>query len=727
MTVRLPLFLILLVFAACLRSPLQVADAPDAALAAADSTALKDPHSRYDAALELAEAGNAVAAIDSLSELFQDLHRNTATEDSTDLAELRLSVSRSMFRLVQGAPVDSSDAEGIHSLRYTLEQLPDSLREEDRLDSLLGMSLEADSLLGTEVESLLESVADDTTYRYPGIPDLEHRSVDQMVEYFTSGKGARYYHIWMERYAKIGPYIRGILREEGLPEDLVFLAMIESGLKLNARSRVSASGPWQFMAGTARVFKLRVDYWMDERLDLELSTRAACRYLRSLHDSYGDWYLAFAAYNWGPGRVNRAIKRNNGRKDYWTLPRMPRETRNYVPTFLAARRVFLSSWSGELPVEEAWTPWVAVELPGALNVDRLSQMLQLEEEEFRSRNQHLLRFCSAPDGGYVYVPPDMAEEFGRSIAELPETAYQDWKNYKVRRGDTLSEIASSYGVGLSEMLRVNKLKRRSIIRPGQTLLIPVPKGQSARSPQVLEADASNRPVHRVKQGENLDLIARAYGTSVRQLMDWNLIRNPNRIYAGQRLVVGSASSSAAASDVRGSGQHVTVRKGDTAGAIAQRHGVGLSALIELNKLGRRAVIRPGQRLQLPAGTDSSPAGPPVESSTATDAKVLQEHYVVRSGDTAGGIAARHGMSLSELKRLNQLDNDGHIVIGQRLLVDSRADQPGRITHVVQTGDTLWELARHYKVSVKELREWNSLRSNQIYPGLRLVIYVTEEG
>ncbi len=653
-----------LLFAACLQVPLrhpaQQDPASDPLLQVAeDSLQERDPLLLYADALELERDGEADSALNLLSQAFQQLI-STRPEDSLDAQEaqeLRVDIARDMLRLSQGLPPDSSEAEGIHSLRFELDQLADSSVAADELDSLIEIAIEPDSLLGREVEELLDMVAEDSLSAYPGIPDADRKEVDQMVDYFTSGKGRGYYEIWMERYALIGPTIRGYLREEGLPEDLVFLAMIESGLKMNARSRVSATGPWQFMAGTARVFKLRVDYWMDERLDLELATRAASRYLRSLYDQYGDWYLAFAAYNWGPGRVNRAIKRNKGKKDYWTLPRMPRETRNYVPTYLAARRVF-DEFRDLLPGEEAWQPWIAVDVPGALNVDRLADMLQLEEDEFRSRNPHILRFCTPPDGAHVYAPADMADAFAAKIADLPATAYQDWKRYKIKRGDTLSQIAAGYGVSLRELLRANKLSSRSIIRPGQHLLIPVPKGAELASGGAAKVDEDGRPVHRVRKGENLEGIARSYSIGIQELMAWNHIKNKNRIYAGQRLVL---------------------------------------------------------------------AGPDANKLAMTNAKLPEDHYVVRSGDVAGLVARRHGLSLEELIELNGLDARATIYPGQKLKLRSGAGTTRSINHVVQRGDTLWDLSRRYKVSIDDLRRWNSLSGNGIQPGSTLVIYLSEEG
>lgn len=652
-----------------LRSPLAPASDSDGA-AAEHLSALEH---RLQQADSLEAAGQDEAALDACTRLFLDLDEAELPSESDAVDRMRLDTARRMARLLAGSVPDSSETDGIHSLAFTLEQLSDSSADDSTLDAwVLGEDL-GESFAEESADSLLEELeplaSDTLSTPLPGIPDAEQASVDRMVEYFTAGRGRKYYGIWLERWPQVAPTIRRVLREEGLPDDLVFLAMIESGFRLEAKSRAKAVGPWQFMSGTAKVFGLKVDYWTDERLDLEASTRAAGRFLRSLHERYGDWYLAMAAYNWGPGRVDRALRR--GGTEYWNLPRMPRETRNYVPTYLAARRVFrdLEAHGFALEPDRAEERLERVEIPGALNWDRLAGLAGLPEARLRELNPHVTRFCTAPDGCAIRVPAEAADALSKGLATLPASAFQEWARHSVRRGDTLGGIASRYGVSLRELLKANGLSSRSIIRPGQTVLVPRPSGGGGGGGDWAEAAPVSRgdgtPVHRVRRGEALERIAREHGVSVGDLVRWNGLERPDRIRAGQELVLAD-----------------------------------------------------------PVAPVASTSASRTPRSAAVDGEAW--HVVVR-GETAGGIATRYGTSLSELQRLNGLDGRARIYPGQRLRLPGDARGAARVVHVVGAGDTLWDLARHYNVSITDIRRWNNLRDNRIRAGAQLVIYLSEEG
>lgn len=656
-----------------LRSPLAPADPSSAGEPVSIEDSLRTLDQRLESADALETAGRGGDALQAYTQLFLDLDETQLPDGEAELDRLRLATARRMARLLAESGPDSSDADGIHSLAFTLEQLADSASNDSTLNAwVLDGPFEEeapDSLLED-----LESLALDTLATpMPGIPDADKAAVDRMVEYFVEGRGRKYYAIWLERWPVVAPTILRVLREEGMPEDLVFLAMIESGLRTEAKSRAKALGPWQFMSGTAKVFGLKVDYWTDERLDLEASTRAACRFLRGLHDSYGDWYLAMAAYNWGPGRVNRALKR--GGTDYWNLPRMPRETRNYVPTYLAARRVFqrLEEHGFALAAERPEPDLALVDVPGALNWDRLADLAGLPEASLRELNPHVRRFCTSPSGCRIRVPAERAPALVDGIAALPTSAFQDWTRHSVRRGDTLGGIASRYGVSLRELLKANGLSSRSIIHPGQAVLVPRPSAGGgvdwAEDEPARGGHSNGETVHRVRRGEALETIARRYGLRVSDLARWNGLDRPDRIRIGQelRLADPKAPSAPTASGRRAeqagltasSGWH-TVRKGETAGGIASRYGTDLRTLRSLNDLDGRARIYPGQRLRIPGGA-------------------------------------------------------------------AQASAEARLVHTVGAGDTLWDLARQYKVSITDIRRWNNLRGNQIRAGTQLVIYLSEEG
>jgi membrane-bound lytic murein transglycosylase D len=619
---------------------------------------------RFAEARRLEAGGDSSAALQAYTQLFLELDELSGAMDEGSLDDLRLASARQLARLLAVAGPDSSAAEGIHSLSYTLEQFADSGAVDEGLDAW--MQAEADEDRDSLLVELEPLAAEDLGHlQLPGIPEVDKASVDRMVDYFTTGRGRKFYGIWLERWPRVAPTIRRVLREEGMPEDLIFLSMIESGFRIEARSRARAVGPWQFIAGTAKLFGLRVDYWADERYDLEASTRAACRFLRSLHERYDDWFLAFAAYNWGPGRIDRAIRR--GETDYWSVSRMPRETRNYVPTYLAARRVFEQLEAhGFPPVEEpAELRLARVDVPGALDWERLAGLAGLEESRLRELNPHVLRFCTPPEGGWIRVPFARASALEDGIAALPASAYRDWAQHTVRKGDTLGGIASRYGVSLSEVLRANSLSSRSIIRPGQSIVIPRPAAagsvaQSSGEPPTRRADGT--AVHRVRRGETLESIGRRHDLSIAELSRWNRLASADHIRIGQELVLADPQAAAPArapaqeSAPTVGGLH-EVRPGDSPARIAQRHGVDLDHLLALNGLDRRSTIHPGQTLRLPTGTA----------------------------------------------------------------------EPARVLHTVSAGDTLWDLARHYKVSVPDIRRWNNLNGNTIRAGTQLVIYLAEEG
>ena len=713
-----------------------------------DSLQFEQFTQRYLEARAQMEQDSLALAAEQLRNLFQDLSDSLYSEGAHPrLDSLRRVVAGDLVRLLPEAPMDSSSG-GIHSLDFTIAQFADSLAGNTLMAVLLEQEEQfADTSLLQELEEMeLKAEQDPLHPMLPGIPEAEHRRVSQMIDYFTTGKGRRYYKIWLERYPEVAPTIKRVLHEQGMPEDLIFLSMIESGFRTTARSRVRATGPWQFMAGTARVFDLRVDYWIDERVHLELATEAAARFLRSLYLRYDDWYLALAAYNWGPGRVDRGIRRAGGRKDYWTLPRMPAETRNYIPTFLAARHVFQHREEYGFSLQESQTnapEMEAVWIKGALNLEQLAEMLGVRESELKAWNPQLMRFCTPPEGGNLYLPVERVASFKEELAELPDSAYQDWVRHKVQRGNTLSGIAARYRVPLSAVLRANKLSSRSVIRPGQMILVPLAPGTTPRAAQgPVKVRPDGVPCYTVQSGDALSLIAQRHKLSVRNLKRWNDLSS-SRIYPGQILMLAdpektasNSSSSLATQTPRpdNAASH-TVRRGENPSSIAAHYGMQVPTLLSWNGLNSRDSIFPGQRLWV-RDTNSTRAD---ASAETTDA-----YYTVRRGDNLSLIAEQHGMGLSELRNLNGLASNV-IQPGQRLKVhvetpqasasDAVGPQPQteqaaaerpETNYTVRRGDNLSTIASRYGMELAELRRLNELQGNRIHPGQKLRVHAREQ-
>jgi membrane-bound lytic murein transglycosylase D len=256
---------------------------------------------------------------------------------------------------------------------------------------------------GGEPLGLISEAAAATTARWD-IPVVQNEAVDHFVALFT-GRRSEVMADYLKRSGRYEGMIRSKLRKAGMPEDLVYLSMIESGFNPNARSRVNAVGLWQFMAPTARGYGLRVDDYVDERRDPEKSTDAALRYLRDLHDQLGSWYLAAAAYNGGDGRVSRALAAETGRRkgeseeDFWRIRhRLPRETREYVPLMLAAALVGKQPEKYGLGEVERWMPLRAdtVSVPGGTELETVAQAAGVDEHEVTRLNPHLVRKMTPP-------------------------------------------------------------------------------------------------------------------------------------------------------------------------------------------------------------------------------------------------------------------------------------------------------------------------------------------
>jgi len=371
---------------------------------------------------------------------------------------------------------------------------------------------------------------------------VQHSKVDRWVDYFT-GRGRRHFQVWLDRKAEVDSLLSAILVEEGLPTDLVFLAMIESGLSTRAVSSASAVGPWQFMRATARHYGLTIDWWVDERRDLEKSTRAAAAYLRDLYDEFGDWALVLAAYNSGEGRVRRQL-RLNGHDNYWDY-RLPRQTVEYVPKFIAAARIGRDPELFGFEVTSP-APLSFEELPvdDATDLGLVAHCAGAEESEVVSLNPALLRRATPPGVKQyvVRVPSGTAAAAAAELRKVPASKRLTWRKHEVQRGETLSHIAARWGTSVRAVQQANSLGRSTLIHPGDQLLIPMPRDLSdearkraERAGRYVPPQGYERVTYRVRKGDTLGAIARRLGVSITHLKQVNGIKNPRRLQIGQTI------------------------------------------------------------------------------------------------------------------------------------------------------------------------------------------------
>jgi membrane-bound lytic murein transglycosylase D len=323
------------------------------------------------------------------------------------------------------------------------------------------------------------------------IPVVRNESVQRFVDLFEQKQPDRM-ALYLKRSGRYEGMIRTKLRERGMPEDLIYLSMIESGFNPNARSKAQAVGLWQFMAPTARMYGLRVDSHVDERRDPEKSTDAALRYLKDLYNQFGSWNLAAAAYNTGGNRVARIMKEETGtvrgmESDFWRIrARLPSETREYVPLIFAAaligkepEKYGLGSVERLLPL-----PVERVEVPGGTPLEVVANSIGLGVSELKELNPHLITGATPPGSSYpVRIPEGQADVFARNfeaaraaraaavpvrVAASPSAA----RTHRVSRGESLSTIARRHGVTVAALQRANSLGSRTVIQPGQVLRIP---------------------------------------------------------------------------------------------------------------------------------------------------------------------------------------------------------------------------------------------------------------
>jgi membrane-bound lytic murein transglycosylase D len=436
------------------------------------------------------------------------------------------------------------------------------------------------------------------------------------LEYYQKGRGRNSMELGLERMGRFQPMIERIMKEEGVPLDLIYLCQAESAFEPRALSRAKAKGMWQFISSRGKEYGLRQSWWLDERSDPEKSTRAAARHLKDLYQEFGDWYLAMAAYNSGPFRVQRALTRT-GADNFWTLAEkkaLPRETINYVPNILALTII------GKNPTKYGFnvTPAAPIDtervgVDKATDLRVIAEAINLPVDELRALNTHVLRWTTPPDDPdfQLILPKGYAEKFNEQIPTLPESKRVLFREHIVRKGDTLGSIAKRYSSSTTQLAQANSLGKKPVLKVGQTLIIPIsgvtppprlsasnsrPDTKTATTIATSVAVNTAKAVwYTVRAGDTLTKIADRFNTTVDKLKAWNRLKS-SQLAVGKRLVVSQPSTQAAAPATTKVIHQV--RQGETLDRIATTYKTSVDAIISWNESEDLSVIHPGDRITI---------------------------------------------------------------------------------------------------------------------------------
>ena len=433
------------------------------------------------------------------------------------------------------------------------------------------------------------------------------------INYFsTRGRGT------LERaLARSGRYeemIRGILKEEGVPQDLIYLAQAESGFHPLALSRVGARGMWQFMGSRAKGYGLERNWWVDDRQDPEKATRAAARHLKDLYNQFGDWYLAMAAYNSGPGTVQSAVKRT-GYADFWQLYKrnvLPKETRNYVPIIIAVTIMAKNpqQYGLEDVVADKPEPYDTVKIDYPVDLRLVAECVDASASTLQELNPSLLRLTTPKSEEFeLHLPAGSKDRYLTAIRAIPPDMRVWWRYHSVAPGDTLASVAKAYHSNRKAIAEANGLGEDDKLTPESKLIIPVAPGKHS-SGEGEAAYARHVTRYKVRRGDTVQSVADNFGVPPAMVRRWNHLKGDS--LGGRRVLYvrlpvtpnfdekrppevskSKSKKTLHAADHKGAVRH-KVEPGETLYSIAKSHNTTVTALREQN--GNLATLKPGMIL-----------------------------------------------------------------------------------------------------------------------------------
>ena len=495
------------------------------------------------------------------------------------------------------------------------------------------------------------------------IPIVRNDRVSSWIDYFQGTNRDRFGR-YLQRSGRYVEWMRQILKEEGVPQDLVYLALIESGFSNSAYSRAKAVGTWQFIRSTGRHYGLDNNQWLDERRNPEKATRAAAQYLKKLYGDFGDWYLAMAAYNAGEGRVSQAIRRC-GCRDFWEMTApgtryLKPETKDYVPKFIAAAIIAKNPARYGFSDVDYHEPFAYEEtvVDGHLDLSVAAELAEVDFEQMKMLNPELNRFITPPRQYALKLPPGTKEKFELAYADLPAEKRISMITVRVHKGDTVAKIARRYGVDSDTLVSINGLNgKKGRLKRGSYIMVPK-AGAALSVASVVNEEVSETHSYRVRRGDTLAKVAKRFGVTQSRIKTQNHLRQ-NGLRVGQTLKIKTGSSL--------QGEDLLAYNKKSKGV----HQNGVEWLIRREQKANGEEENEISDVSNEVAAESvSVADSPQESEVKVDTiqKISSVTYKVKKGDNLAKIAKRHGMTIAQLKSLNKIKNVKSLKIGQQLII-----------------------------------------------------------
>ena len=501
------------------------------------------------------------------------------------------------------------------------------------------------------------------------IKTISHARIDAQLRWYSV------HPQYLERiYDRASPVLYYVLQEiekAGIPAEIALLPVVESAYQPFAYSHAAASGIWQFIPTTGRAYGLKQNWWYDGRRDLVESTRAGIAYLKKLHNQFGDWKLALAAYNTGENRVAREIRRNRRRglpTTFWHL-NLPNETRQYVPKLLAVKKIIENPqrYGLDLRYIADQRKIVAVNIGSQIDLAIAAELAGISLEDIYKLNPGFNRWATSPHGPHrLMLPIEVANDFKRKLRKLPKSKRIVWKQYKVSGRQSVSNIARAYNISPSMLKSVNSIRGR-YVSAGTTIKIPV--SYIAKSNYTLTL------TQRINDKRSQVATRRLSRFGRRQQNSFSRKQGTRRYATTTSKTKKSRGYTSRHTDVYRSRRTYRVRRGDTLSKVARRYKVSRRTLARWNRISHRARLRRGQRLV---------------------------------------IYSKRSRSIRERKSPIR-------IISQ----STKGTRKKRITYIVRRGDTLYSIARRFRISVGSIKSWNRRlrKRSRIQPGQRLKLYV----